>query len=64
LESNGQINQKQAYALISSNLEKLLGIKKKAGSEDLVAFSGGSVFDLSSKAVAVLSSERGTVELF
>jgi hypothetical protein len=30
---------------------------------DLVAYEGGSAFDLSSKVVAVLSPERGLVDL-
>lgn len=63
LESNGEISQRQAYALCSSNLKKLLGVQGD-GDSDLVAYDGGSLFDLSSKAVAVLSSEKQTVELF
>jgi len=63
LESNGEIGKRQAYALSSSNLEKLLGVRRE-GAGDLVAYAGGSCFDLSSKAVGVLSSERQMVELF
>jgi hypothetical protein len=65
LESNGRISQDQAYRLVSTDLEKLLGLRgidEEIG--DLVAFNGGNVFDLSSKAVAVISAGRGLVDLF
>lgn len=60
-ESNGRIDEQEAHALLSTNLEKLLGIINLQN--DLVAYEGGNVFDLSSKVVAVLSSERGVVDL-
>lgn len=64
LESSGRINKHQAYALASTNLDKLLGIKHGSDYADLVAFEGGSLFDLSSKVAAVISPERGLVDLF
>ncbi|KAF9646963.1 hypothetical protein BDM02DRAFT_2841164 [Thelephora ganbajun] len=64
LESSGCINKRQAYALASTNLDKLLGIKHGSGDGDLVAFEGGSLFDLSSKVAAVVSPQRGLVDLF
>ncbi|KIM83388.1 hypothetical protein PILCRDRAFT_69640 [Piloderma croceum F 1598] len=64
LESNGRIDEQQAYSLASTNLEKLLGIVNLSNeTADLVAYEGGSAFDLSSKVVAVLSAERGVVDL-
>lgn len=32
--------------------------------QDIVAYRGGDLFDLNSKAVAILSADRGTVDLF
>lgn len=67
MESNGRIDDQQAYALATTNLEKLLGVinlQGEAGTGDLVAYDGGNVFDLSSKVVAVLSPERGIVDVF
>ena len=64
MESNGRIDEQQAYSLASTNLEKLLGIVNLSNeTADLVAYEGGSAFDLSSKVVAVLSAERGVVDL-
>lgn len=64
LESNGRVNQRQAYALASTNLDKILGIEHSSEDADLVAFEGGSLFDLSSKVAAVVSPQRGLVDLF
>ena len=58
------MNKRQAYALASTNLDKLLGIKHGSKDSDLVAFEGGGLFDFSSKVVAVVSPQRGLVDLF
>jgi hypothetical protein len=64
LESNGRIDDQQAYSLASTNLEKLLGVVNPTDeTADLVAYEGGGVFDLSSKIIAVLSPARGIVDL-
>lgn len=64
LESNGRIDQQKAYSLITTNLEKLLGVVNVPDdATDLVAYRGGSIFDLSSKVVAILSPERGGVDV-
>lgn len=64
MESNGKIDEQQAYSLASTNLEKLLGIVNLSNEiADLVAYEGGNAFNLSSKVVAVLSPERGLVDL-
>ncbi|KAF8076559.1 carbohydrate esterase family 9 protein [Lyophyllum atratum] len=68
LESNGRINQREMHALAYTNLPKLLGVREvddeNQGAVDMVAYDGGGVFDLSSKAVAVISPERQLVDLF
>ena len=58
------MNKRQAYALASTNLDKLLGIKHDSEDSDLVAFEGGGLFDLSSKVAAIISPQRGLVDLF
>jgi hypothetical protein len=63
LESSGRMNQHQAYALASTNLDKILGIDHGSEHADLVAFEGGSLFDLSSKVAAVISPQRGLVDI-
>jgi hypothetical protein len=65
LESNGRINERETYALASTNLEDLLGVRDiDGGMVDMVAYDGGGVFDLSSKVVAVISPERQLVDFF
>lgn len=64
MESNGTIHQSQAFALVSSNLERALGLTRRFENPDLVMYQGGGVFDFESKVVGVVSSERKVVELF
>lgn len=65
LEANGTISKSQAIALASTNLHKALGVKfHRFSIPDLILYSGGSVIDFESKAVGVLSAERGIVETF
>ncbi|KAH8094912.1 hypothetical protein BXZ70DRAFT_343845 [Cristinia sonorae] len=53
------------YELVTTNLEKLLGMEGWIGEEgDLVAYDGGSPFDFDSKVVAIASPKKGVVELF
>ena len=50
---------------MTRDLESLLGVRGiDEESADLVAFDGGSMFDLSSKVVGVISTGRGSLELF
>ncbi|KAH9948764.1 hypothetical protein B0H21DRAFT_731862 [Amylocystis lapponica] len=64
LESNGRIERRQAHAMASTALEKVLGVDGWIGEGgDLVAYEGGSAFDLSSKPVAIISPARQLVEL-
>ncbi len=65
IESNGRITDEEAYALVTGNLVDLLGIRGIGDDmSDLVAFEGGSMFDLISKPIAVISSVRESVDFF
>ena len=67
MESNGTIDQSQAFALVSSNLERALGLTRRHTEyeiPDMVMYQGGGVFDFESKVVGVVSSARKAVELF
>ncbi|KAH9176445.1 carbohydrate esterase family 9 protein [Lactarius sanguifluus] len=64
LESGGHISKPEAIALASTNLQKLLGGNGHEGTTDLVATQGGDLLSFESKVVAVISSVRGTVDLF
>ncbi|KAF7969725.1 hypothetical protein HWV62_26136 [Athelia sp. TMB] len=61
LESHGEISKAEALALASVNLEKLLGVKRVK--PDIVATKGGSLLDLESKVVGIISAHRGVVDL-
>jgi len=63
LESNGRIDRRQAYELASVGLENMLKIWGVGDEPDLVAYDGGSAFDMSSKVAAVLSPQRGLVDM-
>jgi hypothetical protein len=63
LESNGQIGKAQAIALATTNIEKALGLSSSAW-HDIVAFSGGDIFDFRSKVVGVVSAQRRIVDIF
>ncbi|KAI0692573.1 hypothetical protein BC835DRAFT_1416500 [Cytidiella melzeri] len=65
LESNGVIDKNQRYDLITTNLEKLLGVGGYFGSDaELVIYQGGDAFNMSSKVIGVASPRKGVVELF
>ncbi|KAJ7484418.1 carbohydrate esterase family 9 protein [Mycena latifolia] len=59
LESNGALGKADVLALVSSNLEALLGVEES--NSDLVATKGGSDFE--GKVVAIMSPRRGSVDL-
>ncbi|KAI0355379.1 composite domain of metallo-dependent hydrolase [Trametes cingulata] len=64
LNSNNWINKRQAYELVSTNLEKLLDLEGWVGDMgDLVAYEGGSALDFTSKPVAIASPARALVEI-
>ncbi|KAK0206400.1 carbohydrate esterase family 9 protein [Desarmillaria ectypa] len=52
----------EVLALASRNLEVLLGVREV--NKDVVVYDGGSSFDLSSKAIAVISPQRQGVDMF
>jgi hypothetical protein len=58
------MHQSQAFALVSSNLERALGLTRRFEVPDLVLYRGGGVFDIESKVIGVVSSERKVVEIF
>ena len=61
LESNGTLSRAEAISLGSSNIETLLGLEPQY---DLVAYTGGDMFELSSRVAAVISPKRGFVDIF
>ncbi|KAI0080817.1 hypothetical protein K474DRAFT_1636767 [Panus rudis PR-1116 ss-1] len=65
LDLDGRIDTRQTYDLVTTNLEKSLGIEGWFGDDgDLVIYDGGSAFDFSSKVVGIVSTREGFVELF
>ncbi|KAM5537547.1 hypothetical protein V8D89_008760 [Ganoderma adspersum] len=63
LEGGDAISKAQAIALVSTNVEKLLGIERDSDETELVATSGGDLLEYS-KVVAVISPTRGVVDVF
>lgn len=64
IEADGKISMKQAMALGSTNVEALLGGDVETdGRGDLVAVQGGTLLDMSSKVIAVISPRRSLVDL-
>jgi len=63
VNADGLISDEEAIAIGSTNLEKLLGLEVKTQG-DLVAYRGGGIFEMTSKAVAVISESRGLIDLF
>ncbi|KAF8332695.1 composite domain of metallo-dependent hydrolase [Cantharellus anzutake] len=59
-EANGTISKREAIALASSNLEKILGLERQG---DLVAYEGGDFTEFSSKPIAIISPRREYVHL-
>ena len=65
LEAGGAISKAQTLALVSANLERLLGFDAGAsGHPDLVVTQGGNLLDIESKVVGVISAIRGGVDVF
>ncbi|PPQ65953.1 hypothetical protein CVT26_010715 [Gymnopilus dilepis] len=65
LESNGRLKEYQAYALVTKDLEWLLGVRGiDDDTSELVVYTGGSMFNSSSKVAAVISPARGFVDVF
>ena len=64
LESDGQISRLEALALVSTNLEALLGLKSDHAMAELVATESGDLLDFSGKVVGIISPRKGLVDLF
>lgn len=64
LDAPNVLSKASAFALASSNVEELLGLKVMPGEEDLVATAGGDLLGFEGKVVAVISPRRGIVDLF
>ena len=64
INSPNTITRTTALALVSSNVEKLLGVPLDAYESDLVATSGGDLLSYEGKVVAVISPRRGRVDFF
>ena len=63
LDSPTRVSKEQALALVTTNLEKLLGVEVHVNGADVVAYRGGDVFDMSSKVTAVISPRHSSVDL-
>lgn len=63
LSSNENIDLITALELVTTNLERALGIHGNMP-QDLVAYPGGHVFGFGGKAAAVISEQLGRVDLF
>ncbi|KAK7470191.1 hypothetical protein VKT23_001629 [Stygiomarasmius scandens] len=66
LDSSGLTSDAQALELVSTTLERLLGVQEGGEGEntDWVATRGGSLLDFEAKVVGIVSSRRGVVDLF
>jgi len=69
LEADGEISRSDTYALVSTNLERLLGIRSEDSSSgsslrDLVATKHGDLLSFEGKVVGVISPSRALVDLF
>lgn len=62
IEAGGTLDKETALGLVSTNLEKLLGLEVETN-QDLVAWHGGDVFDMSSKVAAVISRTREQIDI-
>ncbi|KAH9948084.1 hypothetical protein B0H21DRAFT_848524 [Amylocystis lapponica] len=63
-ESPDVLTKSAAFALVTSNVEKLLGVEVGPGEGDIVVTSGGDLLGFEGKVVAVISPRRGAVDLF
>jgi hypothetical protein len=61
LEANGTLSSREAYALASVNLERLLGIR--VPNTDLVAVKHGDLLDFEGEVISIISPQRETVDL-
>ncbi|KAF9225904.1 carbohydrate esterase family 9 protein [Gyrodon lividus] len=64
IDSQGLISMVDALTMATTNVEKLLGVTRKAFNSDMVATKGGELLSFEGKVVAVTSPRRGVVDLF
>ncbi|KAI0029653.1 hypothetical protein K488DRAFT_88507 [Vararia minispora EC-137] len=62
--SQSNLSMEDALALVSTNVDALLGVIVKPADADLVATSGGDLLSFEGKVVAVISPRRSLVDLF
>ncbi|KAH9858830.1 hypothetical protein C2E23DRAFT_800280 [Lenzites betulinus] len=60
----GVLDKEATFALVSSNVEKLLGLDFDPQEQDLVATVGGDLLDFEGKVVAVISPRQEAVDIF
>ena len=58
------MTREEAFALVTTDLELLLGVDVHAADADLVATHGGDLLDFESKVIGVISPARAVVDLF
>ncbi|GLB37491.1 putative amidohydrolase family protein [Lyophyllum shimeji] len=63
IEAGGRISMREALAIGSVNVQKLLGVEIPAEEEDLVVTRGGELLDVHSKVIGVLSPRQGTLQV-
>ena len=64
IDSRGLISTEDALDMATTNIEKLLGVTRKASESDMVATKGGDLLSFEGKVVAVTSPRRGLVDIF
>jgi len=64
IDSHGLISVEDALNMATTNIEKLLGVTRKASESDTVATKGGELLSFGGKVVAVTSPRRKVVDLF
>lgn len=62
IEAGGKLDKETALAIVSTNLEQLLGLEIQT-QPDMVAWQGGDIFSMSSKVVAVISGVREKIDI-
>ncbi|KAF9239773.1 hypothetical protein BU15DRAFT_74314 [Melanogaster broomeanus] len=64
IDSQGLISTADALTMATANVEKLLGVTRKALDCDMVATKGGELLSFEGKVVAITSPRRRVVDLF
>lgn len=64
LEANGTLSRREALALGSTNVQKLLGVEVKNKYQDLVATRGGDLLTMQARVVAHIAPSQSKVVLF